>query len=363
MTTNSNTAHKNVTTFTGSKDAIKLKQQNGVVMELVDANVAFPEVFNKGESKVWRRLDRSEYCLDSNPFYKPNEAMLRFSLRLIFSKKQNLLPLGLYGETGTGKTEMIMYIADRLNQPLMIQKCTPYMTSEQLEGDRELIGSSNGVITAESASPLLRAVEEGMWVIFDEADKLNADATSSLHLVLEKKPWNLNVFKRIVKTHPNCKMFATANTLGEGDSPRYTSSNQLDAAFRRRFGWVMMDFPEAFQEMNIITSQFPNLPAKLVGEMVKTANSFRDALLGPKRDGNTNSTINCVFSTATIVNWSDMIEVYGDDGTIMDALKFAFWGSVDPDSHEVATDIIKAVWGGNENITIAEVKTLYSPKK
>lgn len=366
--TTSNTAQnvqsaRNVTTITGSADALKLKKQNGVLMELVDASIAFPEVFDEGESKVWRRVARSEYCLDSNENYQPDEKILKMALAVIFFRKGNVMPLGLYGETGTGKTEMLMYIADRLNQPLMIQKFNPYMTADQIEGDRELVAENGGVVTAESLSPLARAAEEGMWVICDEIDKMNNDVSASLHLLLENKPWNLNVFKRRIVPHGNFKMFATANTMGEGDSTRYTSSGQMDAAVRGRIGWLMVDFPKAFHEQNILTKQFPEFGSKLIGEMVKTANRFRDALLGPERDGNTSTPINCVFSTRTIVNWATMMQAFGDNALMIDALKYAFWGSVDSDSREVVEDIIFAIWAGNEKVTVGEIKKLYSPKK
>ena len=353
---------KTVKTVKPSKDAIKAKMLNGVAVELVDANVCFPEAFDEGVSNVWRRIERSEFCLDSNPFYLPDPELLKLALAIVFTK-EDMAPLGLHGETGTGKTEMIMYIADRLNQPLMVQKFNQYMTADQLEGDRELSNDNGVMITTESLSPLAQAAEEGMWVICDEIDKMNNDVSASLHLLLENKPWNLNVFKRRIVPHGNFKMFATANTMGEGDHPRYTSSNQMDAAIRGRIGWLMVDFPKESHELNILMKKFPKFSSKLCGEMVKTANHFRDALLGPKRDGNTDNPINCVFSTRTLSNWGTSMNVFGDNRIMMDALKYAFWGSVDADSREVASDIIHNVWAGNEKITIGELKDIYSPKK
>ena len=372
--TNSNTALKtNVSqgslvsiggskTVTASKDAQNVKMKNGVAEELIDAHICFPDSFDEGEAKVWRRIERSEFCLDSNPFYLPDPDLLKLCLAIVFTKEK-VLPLGLHGETGTGKTEMIMFIADKLNQPLLIQKFSKYMTSDQIEGDRELRNDNGVTVTTESLSPLARAAEEGMWVICDEIDKMNEDVSASLHLILEYKPWNLNVFKRCIVPHGNFKIFATANTMGEGDHPRYTSSNQLDAAVRGRIGWQMVDFPRESHELNIMLKKFPKFSSKLSGEMVKTANKFRDALLGPNRDGNTAEPINCVFSTRTLSNWGTSMNVYGDNRLMIDALKYAFWGSVDADSRAVSLDIIHAVWGGNENLTIGEVKDSYSSKK
>jgi len=349
-------------TVTPSKEAQNVKMKNGVAEELIDAHICFPETFDEGEAKVWRRIERSEFCLDSNPFYLPDPDLLKLVLAIVFSK-DDVLPLGLHGETGTGKTEMIMYVADKLNQPLMVQKFNPYMTADQLEGDRELTNDNGVMITTELLSPLAKAAEEGMWVICDEIDKMNNDVSASLHLLLENKPWNLNVFKKRIVPHGNFKMFATANTMGEGDHPRYTSSNQMDAAIRARIGWLMVDFPNLAHEQNIMVKKFPKFSYKLLSEMVKTANKFRDALLGPNRDGNTDTHINCVFSTRTLSNWGTSMNAFGDNRLMIDALKYAFWGSVDADSRDAAIQIVHAVWAGNENITIGEIKALYSPKK
>ena len=62
-------------------------------------------------------------------------------------------------------------------------------------------------------------------------------------LEVEGKPWTLSVFGETINKHANCRIAATANTTGGGDSDRYITSQRLDQALRSRFGWLKTKYP------------------------------------------------------------------------------------------------------------------------
>ncbi|MBW8191279.1 AAA family ATPase [Neiella marina] len=341
------------TTNTAENTVVSIPSQSAIdynQMEIVDAAVIFPELgYQEGKRKLQRRKHRHPNCVKSNPLYIPEQELFeRVMAWWNFGKR--LKPFGVHGETGTGKTELMLYIADRLNEPVYLEKITTGMTTEKFEGDRELVVNESGdQVTTRNYSNAAMGYMHGGLVILDEVDKANDDLQTALHLFLERKPWTLSTFKQTAHCHPNCRIVATANTMGEGGHERYLTSQRMDSALRARFGWEMAHFPESAHELEILKKCFPKLPSIMRMKMVKLANAFRDALLGPNRDGDIDNPISCVFSPRTIVHWGEMMMAYGLNRTPMDSLKFAFWGSVDPEDYVDANGIIQRIWGDDIN--------------
>lgn len=330
-------------------------------MEEVCGSIVFPDFYSQGEVKLKRRVNRSVDCIPSNPDYIPDEMMLRRTLAWWFSPRCK--PLGLFGETGTGKTEMLLYVADRLNEPCYINKIHPAFMPEELEGSKELVGTPNGVITRNTLGLAAKAFKHGGLLILDEVDKANAALGCSLHGLVDGKPWPIEQFSCVLNQHSMFRVSATANTMGEGGNERYHTSNRMDSALRSRFGWLKTQFPEQAREMAILQKKFPKLPNPMLKDCVRLANAFRDALLGQKRDGNIDNPINAVFSTRTLVHWCHYTMVFGLKAKWYESLDFAFQGSVDPEYVEDAKAIIQRILGNNINLTVAEVIKNYTPVK
>jgi len=323
-------------------------------METVCASICFPDIYEAGEKFVSRRKNRHTNCQEGNSKYIPCKKDLTKILSWWFAPSM-MLPLGLHGETGTGKTEMLLYVANALNEPVFLEKITCGMTSAQFEGDRELVSSEKGVVTERNYSQAVQGYNSsgiGGLIILDEVDKANEDLGTALHLFLEGKPWTLAQFKETVTRHPQARIAATANTLGEGGSDRYTSSQRLDTALRARFGWIMTKFPEAAIEFEILRSQFQGLGSSIISDMVSTANEFRDAALGKNRDGNIENPLMCIFSTRTIVNWAYYSMAFGPGETLRESLVFTFWGSLDPEDREEAEAILQRRWGDDFDLPL-----------
>lgn len=331
-------------------------------MEKVCASTLFPDVYQPGQLQLTRRKHRHPDCLPSNQDYVPDQKTLRRVLAWWFTPR--LKALGLYGETGTGKTELLLYVADRLNEPVYLVKVHPALMPEDLEGCKELVSTSNGVITKNSPGLAAKAYRSGGLLILDEVDKVNAPLGCALHGLVEGKPWPIEQFNIVINQHPMCRVAGTANTMGEGGHERYHTSNRMDQALRSRFGWLKTDFPDMVREMNILTRIFgKKIPAGMLRKKVELANKFRDALLGPDRDGKIDNPLNAVFSTRTLVQWANYCISFGPDATWMESLHFAFWGSVDPECEDMAKDIVQRTLSTKIDQPVKELLQEYSLKQ
>lgn len=312
----------------------------------VSAHEVFPEIVDEDSPMtVQMRKHRHPDCKASNPHYVPEIDVFK-SVMAWWTAPHQLLALGLYGETGTGKSELLMYIADRLNEPVYIEKVTTGLTGERFEGSTELVTDEKGNnVTRKRYGTAITGYINGGLVILDEVDKANEDLGTSLHLFAEGKPYNLSNFSETVTKHPNCRITATANTIGDGGSDRYITSQRMDSALRARFGWLSTKFLSPLEETNMLAEMYPNLPTVFIAKMVKTANVMRDALLGPNRDGDIDAPISCVFSTRTVVNWGYYTMAFGTHRSPLAALEFAFFGSVDREELPTIKSLLQRLWG------------------
>jgi cobaltochelatase CobS len=319
---------------------------NGRALQPID-DIFGPDYSCKGLNNIFVRNNRHPKCIASNPMYIPDMRVLN-RLMMWWNHSyavKTLMPFGLYGETGTGKTEMFLYLCDKLNEPVVIESMTECKTVDQLEGSLKLTVKDGCSVTEHEYSKLAQAYKFGWTVIIDEIDKVSPQVGAALHLILERKPWAMSVFNETITCHKNFRLVATANTLGDGGSDRYISSVRQDSALRARIGWMQVDFLESQHELEILQLTASSIPRKLRARMVETANDFRNALLGKDRKGKVSDPLNCVFSTRTLVNWADNVMCFGKDATFWDGFTHAFMGSVDSEDFDKVEIVYQMKWG------------------
>lgn len=326
------------------------------VMDVVDAHSVFPEIFEiPGEAKIKRRKHRHPDCIEANPDYVPDPEVAKLALIWMLAPRQEMA-LGLQGHTGTGKTELVLYLADKLNLPVYITKIHGRTTPMDLEGSYALQSVGNGsTVTVKEYGPAAKAYKNGGILLIDEFDKANGDLTSAMHLLVEGKPWPLEMFKETIIKHSQCYVVGTANTFGnDGHDYRYSTSNKLDQAFLSRFAWLKTEYPDVHRESVILEKGFPKLPAALRMQAIKLANAFRNAALGVNRDGDAEDAIQCIFSTRVLVSWCYYMMAFGLSRTPMQALEFVFLSSVAAEDKETATTLVETIFGDSINKTLRE---------
>jgi len=323
----------------------------------VSVSEVFPEVYpeNGPEIKVFN--ERSSRCVNSNKNYVPDETLVRLWLAWQQAQEQPLC-FGLNGHTGTGKTEFLYWVADRMNIPVYLLQCTPALTPEDIEGVMTL---KNGE-TSFQLGAILQAYKNGGLIILDEVDKLNEDATAYLHGVLEGKPVTVSLTGEMIEKNPLCWIAATGNTKGEGGSSLYTSSQQLDGAFRSRIGWIDCQYPDAARELDILIKNYgEKVPKAMLRDSVKMANELRDIAFGTERKGIDNPA-GVICSTRTLVNWIYYTIRFGQNVEWRMSLDYVLSGSVDPESSGKVGEAIQRRLGDKPDMKVGKVLELYSSK-
>jgi nitric oxide reductase NorQ protein len=186
----------------------------------------------------------------------------------------NKSPL-LIGETGTGKTSMVKYIAAMRGQPYCRIQLDGGTTADQLLGKLILVDGTtvwrDGILTI--------AARRGWMVTLDEITAARADVLFALYslfdddrqLILTDKA-DVDSNFEVVKPHPNFRAFATTN-------PRYgavvyTGVKTLNPALKDRFEPISIQYMPPDEEINYVIAETGAKP-EVVGQLVDIASQVR----------------------------------------------------------------------------------------
>lgn len=326
---------------------------------LTPLNMLFPDVVFK-EPGVSITVFDNEASVPLNPFYVPQPDVLEELLVELSLPADGAL--GLVGETGTGKSEMVAYLAHYLRMPMAVVQVNSSMRPEQVEGGMELRVKDGSSVSEYVEQCVVQRYRDGGLIFLDEIDKASPELSASLHAMIDNKPWTLSNGS-VVYPHPLTRIIVAANTIGDGFSTRYTTSQQLDSALRSRISWTRVNYPTAEVEVNILRNQFSDIPINLASDIVKVANHLRDALLGVDRRDSSPDPLGEPFSTRTLVKWASRLCGYANSKTILETFHKAYLNGVSERDHESIIGIVQRVFKGDElNKTLNEVKEAKSTR-
>ncbi len=152
--------------------------------------------------------------------------------------------------------------------------------------------------------------------IFDEYDAGRPDVMFVIQRVLESSGrLTLLDQSRVITPHPAFRLFATANTVGLGDTTGlYHGTQQINQAQMDRWSLITtLNYLPHDQEVDIIAAKVKSFSSKegkeTVSKMVRVADMTRSSFI--------NGDISTVMSPRTVINWAENHEIFGD-------LAFAF---------------------------------------
>jgi cobaltochelatase CobS len=112
----------------------------------------------------------------------------------------------------------------------------------------------------------------------------------------------------IITPHPSFRLFATANTVGLGDTTGlYHGVQQINQAQMDRWSLVAtLNYLSVDAETSIVLSKVPNYNTadgrKSIKQMVKVADLTRTAFM--------NGDLSTVMSPRTVINWAQNAEIF-----------------------------------------------------
>jgi len=112
----------------------------------------------------------------------------------------------------------------------------------------------------------------------------------------------------VIHPHPSFRLFATANTIGLGDTTGlYHGTQQINQGQMDRWSLVTtLNYLPHAQEAAIVQAKCPTTDAKIVGQMVTVAELTRNAFM--------NGDLSTVMSPRTVIAWADNAAIFGDVG-------------------------------------------------
>ncbi len=223
----------------------------------------------------------------------------------------------IQGYHGTGKSTHIEQVASRLNWPCVRVNLDSHISRIDLIG-KDAIKIRDGKQVTEFHEGILPwALKNPVAIVFDEYDAGRPDVMFVIQRVLETDgKLTLLDQNEVIHPHPYFRLFATANTVGLGDTTGlYHGTQQINQGQMDRWSIVTtLNYLPHDDEVNIILAKNADYqtPAgrTTVSRMVTVADLSRSAFM--------NGDISTVMSPRTVLAWAENARIFGND------LGFAF---------------------------------------
>ena len=144
----------------------------------------------------------------------------------------------------------------------------------------------------------------------------------------------------MITPHPYFRLFATANTVGLGDTTGlYHGTQQINQGQMDRWSLVStLNYLEHDAEVDIIISKNPELDTpegrKTVGHMVTVADLSRASFM--------NGDISTVMSPRTVIAWAQNMAIFGDVGF---AFRLSFLNKCDELERPIISEFFQRAFG------------------
>ncbi|AQS84812.1 MAG: cobaltochelatase subunit CobS [Acetobacter aceti] len=279
-----------------------------------DLEVSAREVFGiDSDLKVPAFSIRTEHVPEIDTSYRfDHDTTLAILAGFAFNRR-----VMVQGFHGTGKSSHIEQIAARLNWPCVRINLDSHVSRIDLIGKDAIVLKDGQQVTEFREGLLPWCLQHPCALVFDEYDAGRPDVMFVIQRVLEVDG-NLTLLdqNRVIRPNPFFRLFATANTVGLGDTTGlYHGTQQINQGQMDRWNIVTsLNYLPHEQEVAIVTSKLG--VASDDKKMRQTIDNMV-ALAGLTRSGFMAGDISTVMSPRTVIAWADNLRIFGD-------LAFAF---------------------------------------
>ena len=219
----------------------------------------------------------------------------------------------VHGYHGTGKSTHITNVAARLNWPCIRVNLDSHISRIDLIGKDAIVIKDGKQITEFQEGILPFAIQNSVALIFDEYDAMRPDVAFLMTKVLETEGGLTLLEKnKVIKPNSYFRLFATANTIGLGDTTGlYAGTQQINQAQLDRWNiTTTLNYLSLEKEMEIVLAKNKNL--NNVKGKEKVANMIKVASL--TRKGFIAGDISTVMSPRTVIQWAENSSIFKDTG-------------------------------------------------
>jgi cobaltochelatase CobS len=245
------------------------------------------------------------------------------------------------GYHGTGKSTHIEQVAARLNWPCVRVNLDSHISRIDLIG-KDAIVLRDGVQVTEFRDGILPwALQTNTALVFDEYDAGRPDVMFVIQRVLEVSGrLTLLDQNKVIRPHPAFRLFATANTVGLGDtSGLYHGTQQINQGQMDRWSIVVtLNYLPHDNEVDIVAAKAPAFrdPAKrqILSRMVRVADLTRNAFM--------NGDLSTVMSPRTVITWAENADIFDDIGF---AFRVTFLNKCDEAERSLVAEFYQRCFG------------------
>jgi len=239
----------------------------------------------------------------------------------------------LHGPRGSGKTSHIEQIAARLNWPVLRINLDGQITRADLIGRDMVVLRDGKQITEYVPGMLVWALQRPVCLILDEYDVGRPEVMFVIQRVLESDGrLTLLDQNKVIEPHRHFRIFATANTAGQGDfSGDYVGTQMINQAQMDRWQvFVALSYPEAEVEIEILEREFEGKEIERIPQVVQFTRLCRDAF--------SHGDLTSLMSLRTAITWIENYMLLGDIGL---SLQLAFANRCDSSEKELLSELFQ----------------------
>ena len=299
--------------------------------------------------------------IEVDAFSKKSELVPEIDKDYVFDRDTTLAILSgflhnkkviVHGYHGTGKSTHITQIAARLNWPCVRINLDSHISRIDLIGKDAITLKDGKQITEFKEGILPWSFQNPVALVFDEYDAGRSDVMFVLQRILESDGYFTLLDKnKVVRQNRYFRLFATANTIGLGDTTGlYTGTQQINQAQLDRWEIVTsLNYLPEDKEMKIILSKNKKLDnskgKEIISNMIKVASLTRKGFIA--------GDISTVMSPRTVLNWSNNAEIFKDIGY---AFRVTFLNKCDDAEKSIIAEYYQRCFGEDLPESLKNIK-------
>src|SRR3954447_12127113 len=281
------------------------------VTGLPDMKVSVRQVFGiDSDMEVPAYSEPDDHVPDVDQDYRFDRATT-MAILAGFARNRRVIVTGYHG---TGKSTHIEQVAARLNWPCVRVNLDSHISRIDLIGKDAIVIRDGMQVTEFRDGILPWALQNNVALCFDEYDAGRPDVMFVIQRVLEVSGrLTLLDQRRVIRPHPAFRLFATANTVGLGDtSGLYHGTQQINQGQMDRWSIVTtLNYLPHDKEVDIVLAKAKHYQVSasgrdIVNKMVRVADLTRNAFM--------NGDISTVMSPRTVLTWAENAEIFHDIG-------------------------------------------------
>ncbi|MBJ3776035.1 cobaltochelatase subunit CobS [Acuticoccus mangrovi] len=303
-----------------------------------DITVSARQTFNiDSDMEVPAFAETSEHVPDLDPSYVFDPPTTK-AILAGFKHNRRVMISGYHG---TGKSTHIEQVAARLNWPCVRVNLDSHISRIDLVGKDAIVVRDGAQVTEFRDGILPWALQTNTALVFDEYDAGRPDVMFVIQRVLEVSGrLTLLDQNRVIRPHSAFRLFATANTVGLGDtSGLYHGTQQINQGQMDRWSIVTtLNYLPHDTEVGIVLAKSPHYKnddgQAIVSKMVRVADMTRNAFM--------NGDLSTVMSPRTVITWAENSDIFGDIGF---AFEVSFLNKCDETERSIVAEFYQRCFG------------------